>query len=50
MYIIKIEECGNSSHKKKNMLGTFVLSLRFIRTCRKKDSTLVCGKWPAALL
>lgn len=42
MYVIMIEECGNSSQKKKNVPGTFfVLSLRFIRTCREKESTLV---------
>ena len=42
MYVIMIEECGNSSQKKKKRPGYFfVLSLRFIRTCRKKDNTFV---------
>ena len=41
MYVIMIEECGNSSQKKKRPEYFFVLSLRFIRTCRKKESTLV---------
>ena len=38
MYVIMIEECGNSSQKKKKKKRAgyfFVLSLRFIRTCRK---------------
>ena len=41
MYVIMIEECGNSSQKKKRPGYFFVLSLRFIWTCRKKDNTLV---------